>query len=313
MSHIVALSGGVGGAKLVHGLSLILEPEELTVIVNTGDDFDHFGLRICPDIDSVLYALADRENREVGWGRRDETWQVLDEMRALGDEAWFKLGDKDLALHLIRLGLLRHGKSLTAVTRELALRLGVSQAILPMSDAAVSTTVLTADGDLAFQDYFVRHRCEPQVLGFRFEGIERAEPSAELVRALTDPGLDGIVFCPSNPYVSLGPILAVAGIRSLLEERSKPIVAVSPIVGGKALKGPAGKMMLERGETVSALSVARMYGGLVDAMILDESDSELLRQRLPSDPQLYTAQTVMRAVDDRKALAADCLRVLANL
>jgi len=311
--RIVALCGGVGGAKLAYGFARVLPPDDLTVIVNTGDDFEHFGLRICPDVDTVMYTLSDRDNRDTGWGRAAETWAVMDEVGRLGGETWFKLGDKDLALHLLRRQLLDGGARLSEVTRQLAARLGVQSAVLPMSDEPVRTIVETAEGDLAFQDYFVRRRCEPQVTGFRFEGATQARPSPEVEAALSDPGLHGIVICPSNPYVSVGPILAIDGIRKRLERASVPIIAVSPIVAGRAIKGPAAKMMAELSGPVSALLVARLYGKLIDAMVLDEQDHALLGERCDDDPRLFLAPTVMRTSDDRIALARDCLRLLEEL
>ena len=313
MPRIVALCGGVGGAKLAYGFARVLPPDDLTVIVNTGDDFEHFGLRICPDVDTVMYTLSDRDNRDTGWGRAAETWAVMDEVGRLGGETWFKLGDKDLALHLLRRQLLDGGARLSEVTRQLAARLGVQSAVLPMSDEPVRTIVETAEGDLAFQDYFVRRRCEPQVTGFRFEGATQARPSPEVEAALSDPGLHGIVICPSNPYVSVGPILAIDGIRKRLERASVPIIAVSPIVAGRAIKGPAAKMMAELSGPVSALLVARLYGKLIDAMVLDEQDHALLGERCDDDPRLFLAPTVMRTSDDRIALARDCLRLLEEL
>jgi LPPG:FO 2-phospho-L-lactate transferase len=310
---IVALCGGVGGAKLAYGFARVLPPQDLAIIVNTGDDFEHFGLRICPDVDTVMYTLAGVDNRDTGWGRAAESWAAMDEVGRLGGETWFKLGDKDLALHLLRRQLLDRGERLTTVTRQLAARLGVESAVLPMSDGPVRTIVETAEGDLAFQEYFVRRRCEPKVTGFRFEDAARAMPSPEVEAALSHPGLRGIVICPSNPYVSIGPILAIDGIRERLEGASVPILAVSPIVAGRAIKGPAAKMMAELGGAVSGLLVARHYGKLIDGMVLDEQDRVLLGQRRDGDPRLFVAPTVMRTSQDRVALARECLRLLEEL
>ena len=313
MPGIVALCGGVGGAKLAYGFAHVLPPHDLTVIVNTGDDFEHFGLKICPDVDTVLYTLSGSDNRDTGWGRAAESWAVMNEVGRLGGETWFKLGDKDLALHLLRRQLLDCGERLTTVTRHLAARLGVQSAVLPMSDAPVRTIVETAEGDIAFQEYFVRRRCEPKVTGFRFEGAARATPSPEVDAALSHPGLRGIVICPSNPYVSIGPMLAIDGIRERLESASAPILAVSPIVAGRAIKGPAAKMMAELGGPVSGLHVARLYAKLIDGMVLDEQDHALLGQRRDDDPRLFVAPTVMRRSEDRIALARESLRLLAEL
>ena len=313
MPGIVALCGGVGGAKLAYGLAHALPPHELTVVVNTGDDFQHFGLTICPDVDTVMYTLAGSDNRETGWGRAAESWAVMDEVGRLGGETWFKLGDKDLALHLTRRQLLDRGERLTSVTQELAARLGVQSAVLPMSDQPVRTIVETTEGDLAFQEYFVRRHCEPKVTGFRFEGAVQARPPPEVEAALSHPGLQGIVICPSNPYVSIGPMLAVAGIREQLEHTKVPVLAVSPIVAGRAIKGPAAKMMRELGDPVSGLQVARLYANLIDGMLLDEQDRALLGERRDDDPSLFFAPTVMRTPEDRMALARECLRLLEEL
>ena len=313
MSRIVALCGGVGGAKLAYGFAQVLPAHDLAVIVNTGDDFQHFGLKICPDVDTVMYTLSGVDNRDTGWGRAAESWAVMDEVGRLGGETWFKLGDKDLALHLLRRQLIDRGERLTTVTQQLAARLGIQSAVLPMSDEPVRTIVETAEGDLAFQEYFVRRRCEPKVTGFHFEGAAQATPSPEVVAALSHPGLRGIVICPSNPYVSIGPMLAIDGIRERLERASVPILAVSPIVAGRAIKGPAAKMMAELGGPVSGLLVARLYGKLIDGMVLDEQDRALLGQRRDDDPRLFVAPAVMRTSEDRTALARECLRLLEEL
>ena len=313
MPGIVALCGGVGGAKLAYGLARVLPPHDFTVVVNTGDDFQHFGLTICPDVDTVMYTLAGSDNRDTGWGRAAETWAVMEEVGQLGGETWFKLGDKDLALHLLRRQLLERGERLTSVTRHLAARLGVKNSVLPMSDEPVRTIVETAEGDLAFQDYFVRRRCEPKVTGFRFEGAAQAKPSPEVAAGLSRPGLSGVIICPSNPYVSIGPMLAVSGIREILERTKVPVLAVSPIVGGRAIKGPAAKMMTELGGAVSGLQIARLYANLIDAMLLDEQDRALLEERRDDDPRLFFAPTVMRTSEDRIALGRECLRLLEEL
>jgi LPPG:FO 2-phospho-L-lactate transferase len=300
----------VGGAKLAHGLAQVLAPEELVLIVNTGDDFDHLGLRICPDIDTVLYTLAGRENSEHGWGRAEESWHVMDELAALQAETWFRLGDKDIALHLVRRQMLDSGVSLTAATRELSQRLGVTHTVLPMADADVRTRVMTAAGELAFQEYFVHRRCEPRVTGFRFAGAAEAPLTPEITAAFASPELRGIIFCPSNPYVSIGPMLAVQALRQRVEAAGVPVLAVSPIIGGRALKGPAAKMMAEIGSPVSALAVARHYGKLIDTLLLDEEDRALLGEGKLDDPELVVAATVMKTADDRRALAEVCLETI---
>jgi LPPG:FO 2-phospho-L-lactate transferase len=309
----VALCGGVGGAKLAYGLSRVLAPEELTIIVNTGDDFEHFGLAISPDIDTVLYTLAERANEAQGWGRADEQWTVMQELQRLGGENWFRLGDRDVALHLLRTQLLRAGNTLTQTTLEIARRLGVAHAILPMSDDPVRTIVHTDHGDLPFQHYFVRERCVPRAHGFSFAGAEKAQLSEGVHRALDIAGLRGIVLCPSNPYVSIAPMLAVPGMRERLRACPAPVVAVSPIVGGRALKGPAAKMMEETGAQVSALTVAQLYADFIDAILLDVEDAALAAQTGSDDPKVICAPTVMRTREDRVALAQTCLRLLDDL
>ncbi len=309
----VALCGGVGGAKLAYGLSRVLAPEELTIIVNTGDDFEHLGLAISPDIDTVLYTLAERADDTRGWGRADEQWTVMQELARLGGEQWFRLGDRDIALHLLRTQFLRAGKTLTQTTLELARCLGVAHPILPISDDPVRTIVHTDQGDLAFQHYFVRERCVPQAHGYSYAGAQTARLSAQVRTTLQDDGLRGIIVCPSNPYVSIAPMLAVPGVREQLRACRAPVLAVSPIIGGRALKGPAAKMMSEAGAEVSALSVARLYADFIDAMLLDIEDSALAEQARHDDPKLVCEPTVMRTREDRIALARTCLSLLDQL
>ena len=304
---ILLLCGGVGGAKLALGLARVLPPGELTVLVNTGDDFEHFGLLICPDIDTVLYTLTGCVDPVQGWGRADEGWAVLDELGRLGGETWFRLGDRDIALHLLRHGLLHGGMRLTQVTAELARCLGVGVAVLPMADRPVRTMVETDEGVLAFQRYFVERRCAPRVRGFAFEGAAEARLTQEVERAMADPNLSGIIVAPSNPFVSIRPILAVPGLQARLRAAGVPIVAVSPIVGGQAIKGPAAKMMAELGLPVSALSVAEHYGGFIDILLVDRGDAALA-----APPRLAVADTVMRTLEDREALARTCLQLIAG-
>ena len=297
----VALCGGVGGAKLALGLAHLLPPENLTVIVNTGDDFDHLGLHVCPDIDTVLYTLAGLNDEERGWGRRGETWNFMDSLAALGGEAWFQLGDRDLALHIERTRRLAAGESLTAVTADFAPALGVGPRILPMSDEPIRTFVRTEGGPLAFQFYFVRDRCAPRVTGFRFDGAQDAAPAPGVVEAIRDAEL--IVLCPSNPFVSIGPILAVPALYAALESRRAPLVAVSPIVGGLAIKGPTAKMMDELGMPRSADAVARHYGALLDGFVLDRTDAALAPSIEASGLPCLVAQTVMTSLGDKVDLA----------
>ncbi|MEM7077493.1 MAG: 2-phospho-L-lactate transferase [Pseudomonadota bacterium] len=303
---VLALTGGVGGAKLAFGLSRVLGPRELAFAVNTGDDFSHLGLHISPDIDSLTYALAGENNNELGWGRRGETWQFIDTLAALGGEAWFRLGDKDLALHMQRTTLLREGASLTAATAQIGQALGIQHQILPMSNDPVRTMVATAEGELAFQHYFVKERCEPAVTGFRFAGIEDAQPNPHLLAWLED--CDGVVICPSNPYVSVDPVLHTPGLRIALA--AKPVIAVSPIVGGLALKGPAAKMMAELRVPASPVSVAAYYGDLLDGFVLDTTDEESA-----ADIACRTLVTDTIMIDDtvKVQLARACLDFLTHL
>jgi LPPG:FO 2-phospho-L-lactate transferase len=272
---MVALAGGVGGARLAVGLAAVLPQSRLAIVVNTGDDFEHLGLAISPDLDTVMYTLAGVNNPVAGWGRANETWNFMSSLAELGGDGWFRLGDRDLAVHVLRTLALRRGVALSEVTRKLAGRLGIRHALIPMSDSAVRTQVLTARGELAFQDYFVRDRCRPRVRGFRFAGSRKAQPAPALVRIMGSRKVRGVVICPSNPYVSVAPILSVPAIRAWLRQRDFPVVAVSPIVGGAALKGPAAKMMRELGCEATALGVVRHYGSLVDGWVIDQQDAQL--------------------------------------
>lgn len=269
---IVALAGGVGGAKLAVGLAAVLPPDELTIVVNTGDDFEHLGFTICPDLDTVMYTLADVNNRKTGWGRAGEGWRFMQEMKRLGGAEWFQLGDRDLAVHVLRREALLRGEPLSKVTRDLCVRFGIRHAILPMSDRAVRTRVKTPAGELAFQDYFVRQRCAPRVTGFRFAGAGSARVPDALARVLRGK-VDAVVLCPSNPFVSIAPIFSVPALRTWLKRRTFPVIAVSPIIGGAAVKGPAAKMMRELGVKPTALAVARHYGGDVDGWVIDRQDA----------------------------------------
>ena len=303
---IVALAGGVGGAKLVHGLAQILDPENLTVIVNTGDDFEHYGLYISPDLDTVCYTLAGLANPDTGWGRIDETWQAIENAKRLGGPDWFNLGDRDLGTHLERTRRLREGQSLLQITRDFCQAWGVRQAVLPMSDGAVRTIVETDEGELAFQEYFVHRRCEPKVKGFRFEGIQKAKAAPGALEAIK--AANAVIICPSNPWVSIDPILAVAGIRQAVE--AKKVLAVSPIIGGKTVKGPAAKMYAELGIQPSALAVAEHYRGLLSGFVMDRIDSELADS---IDIPTLTADTLMNHLTKRAQLARDVLHFIGRL
>jgi LPPG:FO 2-phospho-L-lactate transferase len=310
MPHIVALCGGVGGAKLADGLQQCLAPGELRLIVNTGDDFEHRGLPISPDLDTVLYTLAGVANPDQGWGRADESWQVQAQWRELGLDTWFQLGDRDIALHLHRREMQSRGMQLTQISRMLARQFGVPSELLPMCDGPAPTTVATDQGEMPFQEYFVKHRCAPVVRGFRYGGRTAVEPTAEVRNAFEDPSLVGIILCPSNPYLSIAPILAVPGMRDLLTRTPVPVVAVSPIIGGAAVKGPAAKIMQELGLPVSPLEIARSYRDFLDVMLVDEQDTSVIASREANDPPIVAAPILMRTSEDRRALAAVCLDLL---
>jgi LPPG:FO 2-phospho-L-lactate transferase len=310
---IVALAGGVGGAKLAHGLAQILKPEELTVIVNTGDDFEHYGLYICPDLDTVCYTLAGLANPETGWGRVNETWQVIENAKKLGGPGWFNLGDQDLGTHLERTRRLKGGDSLSQITRDFCKAWGIEHTILPMSDQPVRTIVDTDEGELAFQEYFVHRRCEPRVRGFRFDGADSAEPAPGTREAIQSA--DAVVICPSNPWVSIDPILRVFSslrlrYRSAQRETEIPVVAISPIIGGETVKGPAAKMYRELGIEPSALAVANHYRGLARGFVLDTIDSQLGESVRGLNMRTLVTNTIMSSLDNRKQLADDVLHFI---
>ncbi|MEA3108922.1 MAG: 2-phospho-L-lactate transferase [Gammaproteobacteria bacterium] len=298
--HVVALCGGVGGAKLAQGLSIALPPEDLSLIVNTGDDFQHLGLSISPDLDSVVYALAGLSDSVRGWGRRDETWTFMEALKGLSGESWFQLGDGDLAMHVERTWRLGQGATLSEVTAHLCRALGIAIRVLPMSDDPVRTRVLTAEGWLDFQEYFVHRQCRPAVREFRFAGAETARAQPAALAALERRDLRAVVICPSNPFVSVEPILAVPGIRAALQQSPVPVIAVTPIIGGKAIKGPAAKMMAELRLEVSGEAVARRYADIIDGFVVDHADPvpEPLQ-----DVRFFGAATLMTTTDDRLRLA----------
>jgi len=310
---VLVLSGGVGGAKLSLGLQAVLPGGALEVVANTADDFSLHGLRICPDIDTLLYTLSARSNREQGWGLADESWRVLEALEALGGQTWFQLGDRDLATHLWRTGELASGRGLDSVIDDLRQRFGIATRITPMCEQPVSTLVRTDQGELDFQRYFVEHRCQPSVESFEFRGIESARPSSDLLLRLAEKPPALIVLCPSNPFVSMDPILAVPGLWQVLAECASTVIAVSPIVAGAALKGPAGKMMAELGVPVTAAAVAEhfatRYPGLVDTFVLDESDATLSPAVQEQGIKAAVMPTVMRTDDDKSALAQRLLRL----
>jgi LPPG:FO 2-phospho-L-lactate transferase len=297
---VLALSGGIGGAKLALGLYRILPRAALTVVANTGDDFEHLGLAISPDCDTLLYTLAGLDNPDLGWGRRDETWTFMKALESLGGETWFKLGDGDLATHVERTRRLAAGESLSQITDDFRRRLGIGARLLPMTDGRVRTRLLTEIGWLDFQDYFVRRHCAPTVREIAFSGADRAQPQAGFLQALADPNLKAVVICPSNPFISIDPILAMPGVCEALRRTPALVVAISPIIGGKAVKGPSAKMMAELGLPVSAAAVARHYRDIIDVYVADEVDADELGD--PGVPVVFT-RTLMLSVEDREALA----------
>ncbi|KJS07729.1 MAG: 2-phospho-L-lactate transferase [Gammaproteobacteria bacterium BRH_c0] len=301
---VIALCGGVGGAKLALGLSRVLSPGQLTIVVNTGDDFDHFGLPICPDLDTVMYTLGGVSNKTQGWGREGESWHAFETLKELGAETWFQLGDKDLAVHLQRRALLDRGFSLSAATSSLCSHFGIAHTVIPMSDNRVSTIIETAEGDLPFQHYFVREQCRPTITGYRFDGIESAAPSPGFTRALEDKDLAAIIICPSNPFVSVSPVIELPGVRDSIRASGVPVIAVSPIVGGKAIKGPAAKMFAELNLPVSNQGVADFYGDLLHTLVVDQGDRD---EPLNTGCQVHYCNTVMKTLDEKVALARECL------
>jgi LPPG:FO 2-phospho-L-lactate transferase len=307
---VVALAGGVGGAKLVDGLAKTLPSESLTVIVNTGDDFDHLGLRICPDIDTVCYTLAGIANPATGWGQIDESWMVMETLEQLGAPSWFRLGDRDLATHLERSRLLNSGKSLSEVTSHFCEIWNIDPLVIPMSDDHVPTMVDIDQGELTFQDYFVRLSCEPQVTGFRFAGVESANPAPGVLESLS--GADIVIICPSNPWVSIDPILAVPGVRETIVTNAvrKQVIAVSPIIADRAVKGPAAKMYQELGYEPSAVSTARHYGdqthgGLLTGYVYDNLDAGYASDFKELELRTMLTNTLMKTIDDRIRLAKE--------
>lgn len=304
---VVALAGGVGGAKLLEGLHGAAPKGTVTAIVNTADDFSLYGLHISPDLDTVMYTLAGIANPSTGWGIAGDTRSTLDAIARYGEDPWFLVGDQDFATHILRTHYLREGSSLTEVTLRLAQSLGIGMPILPMTDDKVATEVQTADGWLAFQDYFVARRHADDVVDVRFAGIDRARPSQRVMQTIAEADL--ILFCPSNPLVSIGPILAVPEVRDALAKSSAPVVAVSPIIGGKALKGPADRMLAAKGVEVSARGVARHYEGIIDGIVIDAEDEALAGDIRATGVAVEVRNTIMGGRDDRIRFAHEILDV----
>jgi LPPG:FO 2-phospho-L-lactate transferase len=304
---IIALSGGIGGAKLALGLSRVLPPEELLIIANTGDDFEHYGLTICPDTDTLLYTLAGLDNPQLGWGRADESWAFMETLASFGGQDWFRLGDRDLAMHVLRSHRLRAGESLSTITDDFRQRLSIGPRILPMSDHPVRTRISTDQGWLDFQDWFVRLRAEPMARAVKFAGVEQARPQPVLLEALRAQ-LRGIVVCPSNPFISIEPILAVPGLRDAIAASGAPVVAVSPIIAGQAVKGPTARMFEALGVTPSAAAVATRYGDLLDGYVMEHGDDTA-----GITPRVFHAATLMRDLEDKTALARQVLAAIEAL
>ncbi|MGE0798686.1 MAG: 2-phospho-L-lactate transferase [Lautropia sp.] len=295
---IVALSGGIGGAKLALGLARTLPAGELTVVVNTGDDFEHLGFAISPDVDTLTYVLAGLDDPVRGWGRRDETWQFMKALGEVGGETWFSLGDQDLALHVERTRRLRAGEPLSAVTAAIASRLGIASRVLPMSDDPVRTEVAVDTGWIAFQEYFVRQRCAPAVRAIRYVGADRARPAPGVIESLAAPDLQAVVICPSNPWLSIDPILAVPGLRAALAAAPAPVLAVCPLVGGQAIKGPTAKLMDELGIARGIAAIGEHYADCIDTLVIDRIDAGT-----PCPIPIAAADTVMKTAKDKESLA----------
>ena len=309
---ITALAGGVGAAKLLEGLVRVMPPENLSVIVNTSDDIQMFGLHISPDVDIVTYTLAGLVNPITGWGLVNDTFYGLDSLvRFYDSERWFNLGDRDLATHIYRTDQLRQGKTLTEITRHLCELLGVGARVLPVTDAFVPTTIVTDQGAMHFQEYLIRHRAQPIVQEIRFEHIEDAVATPETIDALVSA--EAIVICPSNPLISIGPILTVPGLRKLIEQISVPKIAISPIIKGQALKGPADRMLAQTGSPVSALGVAQIYANLIDAFIIDEQDADLKQEIEKLGLKVFVTNTVMSGAAEKYALALFTMQAIREL
>ncbi|MBN1427811.1 MAG: 2-phospho-L-lactate transferase [Anaerolineae bacterium] len=310
-AHVVLLVGGVGGAKLAVGLANVLPPGALSIIVNTGDDFEHLGLHISPDLDTVLYSLSDLANPQTGWGIANDTFHAMEMVGQYGGPTWFRLGDRDLATSLARTSMLREGKSLTEVTRHLATALGIEHAVLPMTDQSVQTRIETGDGCLAFQEYFVRERWQPIAQSIRFEDVENARPSQAVQQALGEATL--IIFGPSNPFLSIDPILAIPGIRDTIAGSPVPCIAVSPIIGGQAVKGPAAKLMAELGHDVSSLGIATYYQDLLDGIILDTVDVEMCEEIEKLHIRAIARNILMTTLVEKTELAASLLQCIEEI
>ena len=305
---VLALAGGVGGAKLALGLARVLSPQQLTIVANTGDDEVFHGLHVSPDLDTIMYTLAGLSNPVTGWGLAGDTFSALEMLRRYGAETWFSLGDRDLATHVERTRLLRQGWTLSEVTRHLSGKLGVQAALVPMSDQPVRTIIETGQESLPFQEYFVKYRCEPSIKGVRFQGASEAQASPAFQQALN--AAEAVVYCPSNPVVSIGPILALPGVREHLRAFRGPRIAVSPIVGEQALRGPAAKMLMELGEEVSCVGVARRLAGICDVLVVDRQDAHRASAVTATGLEAVVLDTIMVTDGDKERLAREVLRIV---
>ncbi len=309
----IAVSGGVGGAKLALGLEKIIQSEDLMVIGNVGDDFRHFGLHISPDIDTLLYTLSGKSDIEKGWGLANETWEFMSAMNELGGDIWFQLGDRDLATHVERTRRLQHGESLSEITDYFRRTFGIGATIIPATDDQLRTIVETDIGVLNFQEYFVRERCNPRIQNLHFQGSESAYPQKELTKALGSTELQSIIFCPSNPLLSIDPILSIQGLKKAFAESGAKIVAVTPIVGGAAIKGPAAKNLRELGYPVSATTVAKHYQGLIHGFVLDKRDREETKQIEKLGISVLVAETIMNDLETKIQLAEKTLQFAKSI
>lgn len=307
---ITALAGGIGASKFLLGLASVMPPEDITIIANTGDDIELFALRICPDIDTVTYTLAGVINKETGWGLKGDTFECLRSLARYDEASWFNLGDRDFATHIFRTNQLRNGRSLSEITDQIRRSLSVRSTILPMSDSYTPTRIVTDEGEMHFQEYFVRRRCEPRVREIRFDNIESAKPAPGVLNAIFDA--DAVVVCPSNPFISIGPILAVPGVRDAVRETKATVIAITPIIGGKALKGPAADMLRYLGHEVSARGVAAMYSDFVDIFLLDETDAHLTKDLKTLDLEVFNANTIMNSFADKRRVAERVLELIGG-
>jgi LPPG:FO 2-phospho-L-lactate transferase len=313
MGKYLAISGGIGGAKLALGLSHALNPAQLTVVANTGDDFIHHGLNISPDIDTLLYTLADLNNTELGWGRRDETWGFAEACEQLGMDTWFRLGDKDLAIHLYRTERIRQGASLSEVINELRVKFKVRAEIVPMSDTSVSTIVESDIGTLSFQEYFVKNRCKPKVSKIHFAGINEAMPAPAFLQTLDDEELQAIIICPSNPFLSIDPILCLPGIKEKIKKSAKPVLVVSPVVDGQSLKGPTAKLMHELNFSCDVLSIAEIYHDIATAIIIDTSDKLAIDKIESLGLSVLSTNIIMNELEEKIELGRQLIELCTSL